>query len=150
MQDNVGFVAIGRNEGERLKICLSSLATESAKVVYVDSGSHDGSASYAQAQGVKVVELSEDKPFSAARARNEGAATLLGHWPSVEYIMFIDGDCELLSGFVSEAIKAFQTSHEAAIVTGHCKERHPDATLYNLLCDLEWERACRTDRSERR
>ena len=35
-----GAVAIGRNEGKRLRQCLASLS--GAAVVYVDSGSTDG------------------------------------------------------------------------------------------------------------
>ena len=42
--DRVGFVVIGRNEGERLVRCLDSLKSAgAAEIVYVDSGSTDGS-----------------------------------------------------------------------------------------------------------
>ena len=45
----VGVVVIGRNEGERLKRCLASiLAQHQGPVVYVDSGSSDGSVEHAQ------------------------------------------------------------------------------------------------------
>ena len=40
----VGVVAIGRNEGDRLKRCLLSSKKQTDRVVYVDSGSSDGSA----------------------------------------------------------------------------------------------------------
>jgi glycosyltransferase involved in cell wall biosynthesis len=39
----VGVVVIGRNEGERLQRCLESAKGQSAALVYVDSGSTDGS-----------------------------------------------------------------------------------------------------------
>ena len=55
MTVKVGIVAIGRNEGERLKACLGSLPD--VPVVYVDSGSSDGSIDAAHAYNVEVVEL---------------------------------------------------------------------------------------------
>jgi hypothetical protein len=51
-----GVVAIGRNEGERLKCCLQSAAGVGT-LVYVDSGSDDGSVAWARARGIDVVEL---------------------------------------------------------------------------------------------
>ena len=53
----VGIVAIGRDEGERLKKCLESAAGICARVVYVDSGSTDASVEMARAMGVEAVEL---------------------------------------------------------------------------------------------
>src|SRR5207302_8823254 len=51
-----GAVAIGRNEGERLRRCLTSLSAAAA-VVYVDSGSTDGSAQWARSHGAEVIDL---------------------------------------------------------------------------------------------
>ena len=67
---DVAVVAIGRNEGERLRACLHSVLDVAALVVYVDSGSSDGSAQRARAHCAEVVELDPARPFSAARARN--------------------------------------------------------------------------------
>ena len=69
---NVGVVAIGRNEGERLERCLTAAVAQASKVVYVDSGSTDGSVDFAKTLGVEVVELDLSTPFTAARARNSG------------------------------------------------------------------------------
>ena len=44
-----GVVAIGRNEGERLRRCLASVLPQAALVVYIDSGSTDGSPAMAHA-----------------------------------------------------------------------------------------------------
>ena len=38
----LGIVAIGRNEGERLRRCLESVVGLGHAIVYVDSGSTDG------------------------------------------------------------------------------------------------------------
>ena len=66
----IAIVAIGRNEGERLKSCLRAAMGGARTVIYVDSGSTDGSADFARAAGCDVLEM--EPPFSAARARNEG------------------------------------------------------------------------------
>src|SRR4051794_38450615 len=68
----VGVVVIGRNEGQRLVRCLQSLTPAGAPVVYVDSGSTDGSVQRARELGAKVIELDRSIPFSASRARNTG------------------------------------------------------------------------------
>ncbi len=52
-----GAVAIGRNEGARLRRCLESVSTAAA-VVYVDSGSTDGSVQLALDRGAHVNRLS--------------------------------------------------------------------------------------------
>ena len=56
----LGVVIIGRNEGERLRRCLASLRQQGALLVYlvyVDSGSTDGSVALAKGMGAHVVEL---------------------------------------------------------------------------------------------
>ncbi|MBI1366207.1 MAG: glycosyltransferase [Alphaproteobacteria bacterium] len=136
--ERLGFVAIGRNEGERLKRCLDSLPCDDHPVVYVDSGSSDGSVEAARASGAVVVELDPSKPFTAARARNEGFNRLLEIAPQTEFVMFIDGDCELAPGFAAAALAAFENAADIGVVSGRCRERNRDATIYNRLCDLEW------------
>ncbi|HWB55094.1 MAG TPA: glycosyltransferase, partial [Tepidisphaeraceae bacterium] len=61
--NRTGIVAIGRNEGERLKRCLRSAVRPGIAVVYVDSGSTDGSVTAAKELGAHVVELDLSKPF---------------------------------------------------------------------------------------
>ena len=134
----IGFVAIGRNEGERLKRCLEALQKNGARIVYVDSGSADDSVAYAEGIGVKVVELDRDRPFTAARARNAGFEALLKEWPDTDFVMFIDGDCELIDGFVEAAAATLRADDSLGVATGFCRERRPDATIYNRLCEMEW------------
>ena len=57
MSARIGIVAIGRNEGERLRKCLASAIGRAQTVVYVDSGSTDGSAQVAREMGAAVVDL---------------------------------------------------------------------------------------------
>ncbi|MEX6632101.1 glycosyltransferase [Hyphococcus lacteus] len=135
---SVGFVAIGRNEGGRFKACLEALLSVGERVVYVDSGSHDDSVEFAQGKGANVVELTTDIPFTAARARNAGFDALIAKWPDTERVMFIDGDCILCDGFVASANRHLEKNQDTAIVTGRCRERFPEATIYNRLCEIEW------------
>jgi len=134
----VGVVAIGRNEGERLRRCLESVRKQCACVVYVDSGSQDGSVAMARAMGIEVVELDLAIPFTAARARNEGLKRLLELRGSVEFVQFVDGDCELMPGWIAAALRTMQDHRDVVVVCGRRRERFRDATIYNRLCDMEW------------
>nr|WP_298163854.1 glycosyltransferase [uncultured Pseudomonas sp.] len=139
MTTAVGVVVIGRNEGERLERCLASLLGTADKVVYVDSGSTDGSVRMARELGVEVVELDMSMPFTAARARNEGFARLQRLQPAIAYVQFVDGDCEVVPGWLTKA-QAFLDRHaDVAVVCGRRRERFPQRSIYNLLCDLEWD-----------
>lgn len=135
----VGVVAIGRNEGERLKRCLESLDPVARPTVYVDSGSTDGSPDLARSLGAEVVDLDLSIPFTAARARNAGLARLLVIAPGVEYVQFVDGDCEVDPGWFDTATAALDQDPKVVVVCGRRRERSPDATVYNRLCDLEWD-----------
>jgi GT2 family glycosyltransferase len=137
---DVAIVAIGRNEGERLKGCLRSALEAARTVVYVDSGSTDGSPAYARSLGCTVMELDASRPFSAARARNEGFACVLKNAPHPASVQFIDGDCALAADWLERGVAAFADCKDAGVVCGHVREIHPEATVYNKLCDLEWQR----------
>jgi GT2 family glycosyltransferase len=130
-------VAIGRNEGGRLKRCLETLS-EAAITVYVDSGSTDGSADCARSNGVEVVELDKRSPFTAARARNAGFKRLEQLAPGVSYVQFIDGDCELVRGWSGRAVSTLESRPDVGAVSGTRHERYPERSVYNWLCDREW------------
>ncbi len=133
----IGVVAIGRNEGERLQRCLRSLP-RTVPAVYVDSGSTDGSVSFARSLGVDVVELDIRIPFTAARARNAGWRWLVEKYPDVEFIQFIDGDCEMAPNWLHHAKEALLQEPDLAAVFGRRRERFPEKSLYNRMCDDEW------------
>jgi GT2 family glycosyltransferase len=134
----VGAVAIGKNEGERLRICLQSLATQVPHLVYVDSGSSDGSVELARSLDAEVVELDPDIPFTAARARNAGVERLTQMALGLKYAQLIDGDCELVEGWIDEAVDFLEANEEYAAAAGRLRERFPDASVFNYLCDVEW------------
>ena len=134
----LGVVLIGRNEGQRLIRALDALAGLEPFTVYVDSGSTDGSAERARERGVAVVDLDLSRPFTAGRARNEGFERLLELHPKLEFVQFIDGDCEILPGWVDRALVELRSRPDVAVVCGRRRERHPEASVYNRLCDMEW------------
>ncbi len=135
---SVAVVAIGRNEGERLRACLQSVVRFAGLAVYVDSGSTDGSVEMARAMGVDVIVLDPAVPFTAALARNAGWRRVLELAPQTEFIQFVDGDCAVVEGWIPKAHAFLQQHPDVVAVCGRRRERHPDRSIYNLLCDLEW------------
>lgn len=135
----IGVVAIGRNEGERLRTCLDSVVGACAQVVYVDSGSTDGSIEMARAKGVEVVVLDMSVPFTAARARNAGFRRLRERAPGLAWVQFVDGDCEIVDGWLRKGAAFLQSHPGVAVVYGRRRERYPDQSVYNMLCDIEWD-----------
>lgn len=135
----VGVVAIGRNEGDRLKRCLRSAIAATDRVVYVDSGSTDGSCDFARSLGVEVVDLDTSQPFTAARARNAGIERLNQAWPGLAFVQVVDGDCEFAENWIESAYDFLIAHPKCACVCGRRRERFPDASIYNRLTDLEWD-----------
>jgi len=135
----VGVVVIGRNEGERLKRCLGSLQGRGWPVIYVDSGSTDGSIALAQSMNCETLPLDAARPFSAARARNEGISWMSRRRPDLEYLQLLDGDTELLDGWIEEGVRLLDDRAEACAVVGRLNEIHPEQSVYNRICDLEWK-----------
>jgi GT2 family glycosyltransferase len=134
----IGAVAIGRNEGARLVQCLASLQGVVGRIVYVDSGSTDGSRAAAEAAGAEVILLPTDRPFTAARARNAGLARLVEGGVVPEFVQFLDGDCALQVGWIASAVAFLDAHREVGVVCGRRRERFPEASVYNRLIDIEW------------
>jgi GT2 family glycosyltransferase len=136
--DRVCAVAIGRNEGDRLRDCLAALRGQAALLVYVDSGSTDDSVATARRAGAEIVELDPARPFSAARARNAGLQRMHELRPELEYVQFVDGDCVLDPTWLETAVRFLDENPDFAVACGRRRERHPDSSRYNRLCDMEW------------
>ena len=136
---DTGVVVIGRNEGDRLICSLNSVIELVHHVVYVDSGSTDDSRSVAKGHGVAVVELDMSVPFTAARARNAGFEHLCHSNPEIMYVQFVDGDCEVVDGWINSAVSTLKSELKVGVVCGRLKERYPEHSVYNQLCDMEWD-----------
>jgi glycosyltransferase involved in cell wall biosynthesis len=132
----ISVVVIGRNEGERLRRCLQSISAMvrdnfHTEIIYVDSGSTDGSVTLAHEMGAKVIALQPERP-TAALGRNAGWRAARG-----SIILFLDGDTILHPHFVFDSLHEFSAA-EVAIVWGHRRELLPEKSLYNRILDLDW------------
>jgi GT2 family glycosyltransferase len=141
---HLGVVVVGRNEGDRLRLSLLSvvepLTTPEQKypVVYVDSGSTDGSVALATSLGVEVVELDCKIPFTAARAYNAGFERLLTLYPETQFVQFVDGDCIVVESWLTIASSKLATCPEVFLVCGRRREEFPTRNAFHRLCDMEW------------
>lgn len=148
----IAVILIGRNEGARLEAALASLQGAGGPVIYVDSGSTDGSVEMAKARGAEIVALDMDRPFTAARARNAGLDRLVEMGRAdIAYVQFMDGDCSLQPGWLEAAWWFLEAHDDVAAVCGRRRERFPENSVYNRLIDYEWDtpvgqaRACGGD-----
>lgn len=137
---SLGVVVIGRNEGERLCLCLDSLLPITSRIVYVDSGSSDDSMVMAASKGVDAVALDMSVPFTAARARNRGFERLRRLWPATNVVQFVDGDTQIVDEWVPTALAYLEAHPQVACICGRLRERFPERSVYNRLCDAEWDR----------
>ncbi|HYE01619.1 MAG TPA: glycosyltransferase [Phycisphaerales bacterium] len=133
-----GVVVIGRNEAPRVGRALEAARGAGAALVYVDSGSVDGSAELAEARGVPVVRLTEG-PFTAARGRAAGVHWLERALPGLRYIQFIDGDCALEPGWAAAAADYLESNPGVAAVVGTLRELHAGTSWLSRLVSVEWD-----------
>ncbi len=132
----LSVVIIGRNEGDRLVRCIRSVRAMrdvrgEVEIIYVDSASTDKSPERARALGAQVVVVHPERP-SAALGRNAG-------WRAARapLVLFLDGDTILDPHFVATALP-FLKDPQVAVVWGHRRELHPEASFYNRVLDLDW------------
>jgi len=132
----LSVIIIGRNEGERLKKCLhSAQAIElngAFEVIYVDSGSSDGSVALAKSLGARVLEVTHARP-TAARGRNLGLSEA-----HAEFVFFLDGDTVIEPKFAAKALAYLSDHEKTAVVWGHRRELRPNESIYNRVLDLDW------------
>ncbi|MFN4175175.1 MAG: glycosyltransferase family A protein, partial [Parachlamydiaceae bacterium] len=136
----IGIVVIGRNEGDRLRASLDSALAANFPLIYVDSGSSDLSCQIAKAKNIPTVELENVEPFTAARARNAGFKQIIDLYPELKYIQFLDGDCQLIEGWIPQGVDYLKNHSQVAIVTGDLHEMEAKESIYNNLCELEWRK----------
>ena len=132
----LSVVVIGRNEGERLRACLESVLAMHrglwpVELIYVDSGSTDGSVALAESLGAKTIALRPQHP-TAALGRNAGWRASGG-----EVVLFLDGDTVLAPEFMFDSLPEFREV-KVACVWGHRRETHPESSVYNRVMDLDW------------
>lgn len=138
IRGSIGVVIIGRNEEERLEMCLVSVLAQCSDVVYVDSASTDSSAAIAERMGVPVVRLPQDDRLNAAYARNAGVTGLERHAGPRDLIQFLDGDCRLADGWVESASAFLASRLDVAAVCGWRLEERPTRNIFHRICSVEW------------
>lgn len=135
---SLAIILIGRNEGARLVRSLASVKGAEARLIYVDSGSTDDSVAQAKMAGATVVELSADRPFTAARGRNAGFAALGDDLP--DYVQFFDGDCVVEPDWIATGMAELDDDPDLGVVAGWRSEINRDQSVYNAMFDFEWHR----------
>ena len=132
----LSVVVIGRNEGARLIRCLESIGQMCPlqgpiEVIYVDSGSTDGSVERASQFKIKVKRLESANPCAAA-GRNAG-------WRAAKapIVLFLDGDTVLERNFVADTIAELNDPN-IAVVFGNRREIDPNASIYTRVLDRDW------------
>jgi GT2 family glycosyltransferase len=141
-----GIVIIGRNEGLRLQKAFESLfrcrsANCDFVCIYVDSGSTDGSVELARSQNITTHCLDATRPFSAARARLEGAAQLIAEYPDLTFIQFLDGDCSLTDSWLDRSVEYLISNENIGVVCGRLEEKESERSLFNRFNALRWKAA---------
>jgi glycosyltransferase involved in cell wall biosynthesis len=135
-QPALSVIIIGRNEGERLERCILSAQSiegwQPTEILYVDSGSTDGSLEVAARLGAVVLPLPPGA-FTAARARNLGWRRAAG-----ETILFLDGDTILDADFPIAALAELNKDAANAAAWGHRRELCGCLSVYVRVLDLDW------------
>ncbi|MBT3378291.1 MAG: glycosyltransferase [Lentisphaerae bacterium] len=134
---NVDCVIIGLNSEATLDDCIKSVvesdyASGDIRVYYADGGSSDKSIEIAQRyENVQVINVEAEYP-TPGRQRNSG-------WRagSAPLIQFLDSDTVLHPQWLARAAEALG-QEEVGAVRGGLRERHPEASVYNWIGNLEW------------
>ncbi|MEM9452823.1 MAG: glycosyltransferase [Myxococcota bacterium] len=140
--EHVGLVVIGRNEGEHLLRAFGSMGEQVGAAVYADSDSTDDSVALVQEHfaAVEVVRMTAaERPLSPSRGRNEGYAALRRRLPTVRYVQFLDGDCELDPRWLSAAAQYLEANPKVGVVAGRLRERDRNRNAFHRLADMEWD-----------
>jgi len=58
---------------------------------------------------------------------------------SLRYVFFVDGDCEIVDGWIEKGFRFIEQRDDVAAVSGWRREKYPDSSIYNSLIDLEWQ-----------
>lgn len=134
----VSFVVIGLDEAENLASSIASLSSQGIErahieVLYVDSGSRDGSVAVARAAGADRVLSIPRSEANAARARNLGLENA-----RAPFVHFVDGDTRLEDGWARIGLDALESDSTLVGVEGTLREARPIASFYDAVCELDW------------
>ncbi|MBI5237015.1 MAG: glycosyltransferase [Deltaproteobacteria bacterium] len=134
----VSVVIIGRNEADNIKECIMSAKEmdypqELLEIIYVDTGSTDGTQDIARTAGINVVVVSSPAP-SAALARNTGLKE-----SNHQIIHFVDGDMTIDPGYLIKAVTRLSGSDMGSVI-GRVIERHADTNWISRMLNIDWKK----------
>lgn len=120
----LSVVIVTRNESGNIEDCLSSVIDlcsdgPSFEVILVDSNSSDDTISRAADYPVTILQIPTDELSSPGAGRYVGT-----HHASGDYLLFVDGDMEVVDGWLDDALDLIQRDSIAG-VTGHLNEITP-------------------------
>jgi len=118
---HLSVVVIARNEeafiGRAFESVFEATRGWEAEVIFVDSASTDRTAEVAQGFPLRLVQLRPEWPLSPAAGRHVGLQVVSG-----DYVFFLDGDTELLPGFLEAAIPLMEANPGVAAALGKRRE----------------------------
>lgn len=122
----LAIVVIARNEERWIATALAAALAAARRirdceVVLVDSCSRDATVPIARRYPVRIVELHDREPLSAALGRVVGQALTRSR-----YVLFIDGDTAIEPGWVRAAVDLLEQRPDIAGVGGKLRERYYD------------------------
>ena len=116
---NLSVVIIGRNEEKNIKRCIDSVKEnmvnfDDYEIIYVDSCSEDKTLDYVKEYpDIKIYQIACTERLTASKGRYIGAIN-----SSKDYILFLDGDMELIEGWIEDAIQIIKNYEEVAGIVG--------------------------------
>jgi len=115
----LSVVLISKNQAWSVVRLMESVIGETASVpskeiILVDSASTDETVELAGAYPIRIFRLQRGQPLSPAIGRHVGYKQAQG-----EYVLFLDGDTELVEGWLAHALRVMGETPSAGAVTGH-------------------------------
>ncbi len=113
----LSVVIISKNQEWNIARLIESLLAEtdlsSREIVLVDSASIDKTVEIARNYPIDIIRLHPEQRLTAAVGRYVGY-----HHTTGERILFLDGDMELRSGWLTQAMAIMDNQEDVAVVTG--------------------------------
>ena len=118
MSSKVSIIIVARNEEAKIAACLEAARRAAAEIggaeiILADSASSDATAGIALEKGAKVLRLKPHWELSASAGRYIGT-----HYATGDFILFIDADTLVYSGFLPPALAAMKANEKLAGVCG--------------------------------
>lgn len=128
----ISFIIKTLNEEKNISKCIRSIIKNAKRynyeIILVDSLSDDNTIKIAKKFPIKIIQITNLKD------RKCGLLPQLGYqFVKGKYVFLIDGDMELIDGFLDEAIVQLKKNPKLAGVTGNLKEMNPNLLNRNNI-----------------